>query len=162
MIRRSGKEQFVFLSAVKREFGHIMRFETRFLDERGMRLVGHAGNTLALGDTITVQVVGVSVPRRKIDLRLAGALPATASTSDGRLLGGRKARGHQRHDRSPDAGKSGRRHKGNKGRQSSRGPGGGKSATGRPGRKQRSAQATKGSRPSGRPSKKRRAGKKRG
>jgi len=42
-------------------------------DEKTMRLSGsHGGLSIALGDAVTVEVLNVSVPRRKIDLRLAG------------------------------------------------------------------------------------------
>lgn len=52
-------------------------------DEKTMRLSGsHSGFSIALGDAVTVEVLNVSVPRRKIDLRLAGEI--THATEGGR------------------------------------------------------------------------------
>lgn len=55
-------------------------------DERTMRLSGAlSGNSVALGESVRVEVINVSVPRRKIDLRLAGELaPSTGGRRPGR------------------------------------------------------------------------------
>jgi ribonuclease R len=48
-------------------------------DEERMRLVGRrSGRAFSLGDTVRVEIASVSVPRRKIDLRLVEHLTSTA------------------------------------------------------------------------------------
>jgi ribonuclease R len=63
------------------------------LDEDGLRLVGsRTGKTFSLGDTVTVEVLSVSVARRKIDFRLHAH---EATTQPERRRGKRRAHGDE-------------------------------------------------------------------
>jgi ribonuclease R len=67
-------------------------------DETGLRLVGRrSGFAFALGDTVSVEVLSVSVARRRIDFRLQGRRDANAFARPGRFdREGRERRGRDR------------------------------------------------------------------
>jgi ribonuclease R len=66
-------------------------------DEPTLRLVGRrSGRSFALGDTVTVEVLSVSVARRKIDFRLHGQRTSLAPSRRERVTDGKPGRDRER------------------------------------------------------------------